>query len=64
MFMNYACKYCFVYFMHITKDEDNLKFRNNKTQLLVNCANNHPITCLFGGQLYVVNEQKGDVYKK
>ena len=46
------------------KDEDNLKFRNNESQLIVNCANNHPITSLFRGHLYEINEQKRDVYKK
>ena len=45
------------------KDEDNLKFRNNVSQLIVNCANN-PITSLFRGQLYEINEQKRGVYKK
>ena len=46
------------------KDENNLKFRNNETQLIVNCANNHPITSLSRGQLYEINERKRDVYKK
>ena len=46
------------------KDEDNLQFRNNDSQLIVNCANNHPITSLFRDQLYKINEQKRDVYKK
>ena len=45
------------------KDEDDLKFRNNESQLIANCANNHPITSLFRGQLYEINEQKRDVYK-
>ena len=45
------------------KDEDNLKFRN-KSQLIVNCADNHRITSLFRGQMYEINEQKRDVYKK
>ena len=54
------------------KDEDNLEFRNNKSQLTVNCANNHPITAtncagpklLFIPRLYEIIEQKRDVYKK
>ena len=46
------------------KDGDNSKFRNNESQLIVNCANNHPITSLFRGQLYEINEQKRDIYKK
>ena len=41
-------------------DEDNLKFRNNESQLIVNCANNRPITSLLYGQLYEINEQKRD----
>ena len=44
------------------KDKDNLKFRNNESQLIVNRANNHPITSLFRGQLYEINEEKRDVY--
>ena len=43
------------------KNEDNLKFRNNASQLIVNCTNNHPITSLFRGQLYEINEQKRDI---
>ena len=30
----------------------------NESQLIVNCTNNHPITSLFRGQLYEINEQK------
>ena len=30
---------------------------------MVNCANNHPITSLYRGQLYEINEQERDVYK-
>ena len=41
---------------------DNLKVRNNESQLIVNCTHNHPITSLFRGQLYEINEQKRDVY--
>ena len=36
-----------------TKDDDNLNFRNNSSQLIVNCTNNHPITSLYRGQLYI-----------
>ena len=36
------------------KDQENLKFRNNY----------HPITGLFRGQLYEINEQNRDVHKK
>ena len=46
------------------EDEDNLKFRNNESQLIVNCANNLPITSLIRGQLYEINELKRDVYMK
>ena len=41
--------------------EQKLKFRINESQSIVNCANNHPITSLFRGQLYEINEQKRDV---
>ena len=34
-------------FVQLMKDEDKLKLRNNKSQLIVNCVNNHPITSLL-----------------
>ena len=33
-----------------SKDKGNLKFRNNESQSIVNCANNHPTTGIFRGQ--------------
>ena len=36
--------------------KDNLKFRNNESELIVYCANS--ITSLFRGQLYEIYEQK------
>ena len=41
------------------EDEGN-KFRNNDAQLIVNGANNNPITTLFRGQQNEIHEQKRD----